>query len=1005
MKEFLNTLQENANPAVWSRGVALLKEASFIVDSDAGGELCVRVLLKNRPVHPRVSLWPEEGDAYCDCGDRNDPCLHIVAAALAVKNGIAQKPTAAPDGAGVANQNFLGVSYRFTKKDRNLELSRWICSTRGEFELAESLVSFIGGVQSGRISHPAIATTKEDFQIDTLLTQGSSTVRSVRVLERSSWSKLLKLLENAPQVLLQGEPVKTSAAAFPLIVEICDESDGFRLRRKPQSSIQEVFLPGIVLQSGSPCAILRAAQEPVLDPQQREWVKAEGTFFKQADRPLLVSEVLPSLQDKLTLEINTEKLPRLVDSLPRISLQLEPEGSDTLSILADLVYGDPPIARVRLDQGGRLESLSLTQVPKRDLAMEKSLLRDLQTEHHLIPGNRIKLFGDQAAQFLLAHQKQKNTAPSTLTPRLELGSDGRYELEFQVSESGSLPGSSQYLSGKAVLEAWREGRSFFPVSENQWAILPQDWLSRFGERLLKLLDARRDHMLLPKHLIPQALQIQTESSQPVAPYFETLKKGLEQISAIPEATLPEDLRADLRHYQSDGVKWLQFLAKHGLGAILADDMGLGKTLQALCAIRGRTLIICPTSVISAWKEQINRFRPSLKTHIYHGAQRKLPERWDHQQIVLSTYGILRADQQILLAQDWQTLVLDEAHSIKNPDSQVSQAVHALAQIDTENRFRIALSGTPVENRLDDLWSLFQFVNPGLLGARHEFQENFAGPISRGDLSKENNLRQRVKPFLLRRLKRDVAPELPPRTEVILECELSKDERATYDSLVAATRSEVLEKLEHDGNVMAALEALLRLRQACCHPQLIPGGSGRSSKVELLIETLQDSINSEHRSLVFSQWTSLLDLIEPELTAAGIAFLRLDGTTKNREEIIQKFQDPSGPPVFLLSLKAGGVGLTLTAADHVFILDPWWNPAVEDQAADRAHRIGQTHTVLIHRLVAQNSIEEKILALQEEKRRLAEVVLGESSEARSNANSESSSGALTKAELLQLLAEA
>jgi SNF2 family DNA or RNA helicase len=341
-----------------------------------------------------------------------------------------------------------------------------------------------------------------------------------------------------------------------------------------------------------------------------------------------------------------------------------------------------------------------------------------------------------------------------------------------------------------------------------------------------------------------------------------------------------------------------------------------------------------------------------------------------------------------MGKNWDTLVLDEAQMIKNPESQIAKVVHQL-----EADFKIALSGTPVENRLDDLWSQFQFLNPGLLGTLSEFQDEFASPIQRGDSDAAKRLRDRIRPFILRRLKRDVAPELPPKTETVLYNELTQEERDVYDALLASTRQEVIHQLETGGGVMAALELLLRLRQACCHAALVPGQKiAQSSKVELLIQTLENSIALGHRALVFSQWTSYLDLIEPSLNASGIRFLRLDGSTQNRNEVVQQFQNDPSFSVMLISLKAGGVGLTLTAADHVFLMDPWWNPTVEDQAADRAHRIGQKNPVLVHRLIAQDTIEDRILNLQKTKIELAASVLQEGA----------SAATLTKDDLLELL---
>ncbi len=269
------------------------------------------------------------------------------------------------------------------------------------------------------------------------------------------------------------------------------------------------------------------------------------------------------------------------------------------------------------------------------------------------------------------------------------------------------------------------------------------------------------------------------------------------------------------------------------------------------------------------------------------------------------------------------------------------------------------------------------MQPGLLGTRDDFLERYARPIGRGEVEIASRLKRKVKPFILRRLKREVAPELPPRTELVLHCELTTEERATYDAILASTKAEVIRNLEGGGSVLEALEIILRLRQAACHPALIPGQKAdTSSKLELLAETIEESIAEGHKSLIFSQWTSFLDLIGAELGCRGVRFSRIDGSTRDRQGLVNEFQGDGGPPVMLISLKAGGVGLTLTAADHVFILDPWWNPAVEDQAADRAHRIGQPNPVFIHRLVARDTVEEKILALQENKKDLARAVLDE-----------------------------
>ncbi|AKU90053.1 hypothetical protein AKJ08_0440 [Vulgatibacter incomptus] len=559
--------------------------------------------------------------------------------------------------------------------------------------------------------------------------------------------------------------------------------------------------------------------------------------------------------------------------------------------------------------------------------------------------------------------------------------DGNFDISFRA---GGDEGSS--ANPAAVLRAWRQGESLVPLLGGGVAPLPAGWLERFGRRVADLLAARGERDELPASALPDLGRLCEELDLPPPPALAKLRPLLEEFDGLPEPVLPGDLRASLRIYQHQGVAWLSFLRQAGLGALLADDMGLGKTLQASCVLEPGSLVVAPTSVLHNWKAELARFRPGLRVGVYHGPQRRLDPKDD---VVLTTYAILRLDTDALVAKRWRTVVLDEAQAIKNPDSQL-----AVAACKLQADFRICLSGTPVENRLEELWSQLHFLNPGFLGGRKDFQDRYAKAIADGQPGAAAHLRGRIKPFVLRRLKREVAPELPPRTEVVLHCTLSEEERKVYDAVRAAAMSDVVERLSAGGNVLAALEALLRLRQAACHSALVPGQQAEgSSKLELLAEQLEQAVADGHKALVFSQWTSLLDKVEPRLRQAGIRFNRLDGATADRSAVVSEFQAEDGPPVMLLSLKAGGTGLNLTAADHVFLLDPWWNPAAEDQAADRAHRIGQERPVFVHRLVAEDTVEERILALQERKRALAEAALGGGTTA----------GGITRDELLELLA--
>jgi len=577
--------------------------------------------------------------------------------------------------------------------------------------------------------------------------------------------------------------------------------------------------------------------------------------------------------------------------------------------------------------------------------------------------------------------------------------DVRFEVTFEVQG-----GKGAAVDAAAVVRAWQEGLGLVPLSEGGWAGLPAAWMQKHGQRVADLLAAREDDGRLARHALPALAALCAELEQPPPPGLDRLAPLAQDFDRLPEAPPPPDLTATLRAYQRQGVNWLAFLGSAGLGGILADDMGLGKTLEAMCVFEPKqpTLVVCPTSVLFNWRSELARFRPSLRVAVYHGPNRAFDEA-AAADVTLTTYAILRLDAKALAARSFGAVVLDEAQAIKNPDSQTARAAYALRA-----GFRLALTGTPVENRLEELWSLMHFANRGLLGGRSDFAEQVARPIAEGRAGAAAALRARIRPFVLRRLKRDVAPELPPRTEGVLRVELTDGERAVYDAVRAATQKDILALLQGGdgtgagkgrgggGSVIKALEALLRLRQAACHPALVPGQTAAtSSKVEALLEALDTAVAEGHKALVFSQWTSFLDLIEPALARAELPFARLDGTTRDRAGVVARFQAPDGdgPPVMLVSLKAGGSGLNLTAADHVFLCDPWWNPAVEAQAADRTHRIGQTRPVFVYRLVAAATVEERILALQDAKRALMDAALGDGAGA----------AGLTREDLLALLA--
>jgi SNF2 family DNA or RNA helicase len=657
-----------------------------------------------------------------------------------------------------------------------------------------------------------------------------------------------------------------------------------------------------------------------------------------------------------------------------------------LEVLPTIVYGDPPSARV---DGGKLTYLG-GPLALRDVEAEQRLARMLDQKLGLEVGRRKRLEGEAALRLAdrvraLDDVQVTGTGLNAFSLRGELvpqmSVDGeRFEMSFRTA-------AGEEASADAVLAAFQHGSPLVALSDGGFAPLPSEFLAAHGHLLMALLHARdADDHTLPRASLVDLSRLCHALDYPAPPELASLRALSEDFAGIPDAPLPQGLRAELRNYQREGYRWLKFLSSAGLGGLLADDMGLGKTLQALCALEPPALVVCPASVLFNWGDEIARFRPDLRVSTYHGPNRKLD---DGAHVTLTTYSVLRIDAELLAQKKWDTVIVDEAQTIKNPDSQVARAAHGL-----NARFRVALTGTPVENRLTDLWSIFHFLHRGFLAGRSEFEDSYAKPIGEGDRAAGERLRTRIKPFVLRRLKRDVAKELPPRTDMVLHVALDDDERALYDSVRAATQKDIVEQLQGGGSVMAALEALLRLRQAACHRALLPGQkANRSSKLDVLLETLEEALSEGHKALVFSQWTSLLDLVEPHLKAANIRFNRLDGSTADRGAVVKEFQNDEGLGVMLLSLKAGGTGLNLTAADHVFLLDPWWNPAAEDQAADRAHRIGQDRPVLVHRLVAEGTVEERILVLQEKKRALAAVATDGAAQA----------AGITREDLLALLA--
>ena len=469
--------------------------------------------------------------------------------------------------------------------------------------------------------------------------------------------------------------------------------------------------------------------------------------------------------------------------------------------------------------------------------------------------------------------------------------------------------------------------------------------------------------------------------------FQAVRDQLHRFEGIQPVEPPASFVGTLRDYQKEGLGWFEFLRQFQFGGCLADDMGLGKTVQVLALLEQRrlnkqgapraSLVVAPRSLVFNWMQEAARFSPQLKVLDHSGAGRAA---WTRQianfDLILTTYGTLRADAAKLKDVVFDYVILDESQAIKNATTVTAKAVRLL-----QGQHRLALSGTPIENHVGELWSLFEFLNPGMLGKASVF----AGLASSTEVSADTArfLGKALRPFILRRTKQQVATELPDRTEQTIYCELEGEHKAHYIQLRDHYRQALLGGAGNEGfekNGIQVLEALLRLRQAACHPGLLDEKrtDESSPKLDVILDQIQSVTEEGHKVLVFSQFTSFLAIVRKQLDKLGIVYEYLDGQTRNRQERVERFQNDPACPLFLISLKAGGVGLNLTAADYVFILDPWWNPAVEAQAIDRAHRIGQQRQVFAYRLIAKDTVEEKVLELQARKRELADAIINASS---------------------------
>jgi hypothetical protein len=840
----------------------------------------------------------------------------------------------------------------------------------------------------------------QDYYAYSYSYQFSGTASRNRVLPPALALRIIPKLASAGRLWMSGVPAFDSLTPvawdagepWKLWLDVRrDENDqwkiGGALRRADErmelSKITLVVEGGFVFAHGRVARFDDAGQFPWL----KELMDRKTIPFPNRDRDavlakLLDSPAVPSID--LAEELRYEELRAVPKLALRISQKQQTYGADHFQAHLLFDYGrgwmeDTPGRRGTWYAEDRVyvvrdaEAESAARETLKDLGLRPS--SDGKAPWRLTPKSMPRTVREliQAGWHVEAEGKVFRS-PGAMRVNVRSGIDW-FELHGEVDYGESTANLPQLLA------AVRRGDGIVALGDGTFGLLPEEWLARFAP-LAGLGGKEEDHLRFNRN--QAGLLDALLAAQPEVSFDETFARVRERMASfqgVKALEQPAGFVGRLRDYQREGLGWMEFLREFGFGGCLADDMGVGKTAQVLATLEmrraeghGPSLVVAPRSLMFNWREEAAKFTPQLRV-LEHLGNGRDTDAIDGHDLVLTTYGTLLRDAPKLAEIEFDYVVLDEAQAIKNASTASAKAVRLL-----RGSHRLALSGTPIENHLGELWSLFEFLNPGMLGEAKVLK--MSGGLARNPSEEARQLlAQALRPFILRRTKRQVASELPEKTEQTIFCELEGPQRKHYDELRQHYRQTLLNRVDHQGlgrSKMHVLEALLRLRQAACHPGLLDPkrAADPSAKLDVLLEQLHDLREEGHKALVFSQFTSLLAIVRARLDARKVDYEYLDGATQNRQEHVERFQNEPDCQLFLISLKAGGLGLNLTAADYVFLLDPWWNPAVEAQAVDRAHRIGQTRQVFAYRLIAKDTVEEKVLELQKTKRDLADAILGE-----------------------------
>ena len=979
--------------------------------------------------------------ASCDCPyvDNVGSCKHIVASLFKLRDLLVERPfenwetklarvvsTEAAKKKAPAAPAMLFFSLqnnynRWTVSLVSLPASRFPVESRLDPEVVNSTI---------RDQHlSSKATRVRSFDPDRFVNITSDTAVAGRIVstiglvyhygsESASLDQILALVQNAPIFVgTEQDPLKT-----PLTIAYNGARGEARVETLPDGSLD---ISPVLCWNDEEIAISSVKREMII--QTPLWMLVDG---KVAMRLANLTPGFASLVDYGSLNVPPEErqtfleryLVELSETMPvkggaiewqELELTGKPQPRLYMSeaekeLRVDLKFGygtyefiyDPALPTqsvIRDGETGRLIRIvrdQETELEKWDSCVQFGLKKSSEAGTLLLRANvspvdfllrelpKIAAEGYEVYGEEKLKQARVNRSRPTMSLRVSSGVDW-FDVKATV-KFGEVE-----ATWKDLRRAIRSRDRYVKLTDGAIGELPEEWLERY-RHLFALAEEGDEGLKLSK---PQIVLIEEATAESDATLttdedFEKQKQLLRSFESIVSRPIPSEFVGELYHYQRAGFDWLHFLHDYGFGGCLADDMGLGKTMQALAFLlslrknggldhaKAPDLIVAPRSVLFNWEREAAKFTPSLKVAVHADSTRsKSMHTYADADLVLTTYGVMMRDISILRQSRFHYIVIDESQAIKNPLSQTARAARLL-----NADHRLALTGTPVENSVLELWSQFAFLNPGLLGSLERFRSEFASAIERQqDDESSNLLRKIVQPFLLRRTKDQVAPELPPRSDRAVFNEMEPAQQKFYNKIRDQYRAQLLGLLDSENTSgqtqMKILEGLLRLRQVCNHPVLVDKAfQGRSAKLDALVETMETLQSEGHKALIFSQFTQMLALVRKELDERQIPYVYLDGSTRDRQQRVDQFQNSPEIPFFLISLKAGGVGINLTAADYVLHIDPWWNPAVEQQATDRAHRIGQTKPVFVYRFITKNSVEEQILLLQDRKRAIVEQVI-------------------------------